>query len=54
MEARPAEQSAEDLTKLNQLNTVRAPAHLSMSDTGADAGSDPPVNPRKRKKASRA
>jgi hypothetical protein len=33
-----------------------AAAPLSMSDTGADAGSEPPAsnNPRKRKKASRA
>jgi hypothetical protein len=54
MEARPADQPAEDRMKFNSPNTIRAPAPPSMSDAGADAGSEPPVNPRKRKKASRA
>ncbi|OIW32492.1 hypothetical protein CONLIGDRAFT_271695 [Coniochaeta ligniaria NRRL 30616] len=54
MAAHPADQPAGDRTKFDPLNTIRPPAPPSMSDTGADAGSEPPVNPRKRKKASRA
>jgi len=54
MEARPADASAGDGTKFDALNTIRVPAPPSMSDTGADAGSEAPTNARKRKKASRA
>ncbi|KAJ9133774.1 Quinic acid utilization activator [Coniochaeta hoffmannii] len=54
MEARPADQSVADRMKSDPLDNLRAPAPPSMSDAGADAGSEAPVNPRKRKKASRA
>jgi hypothetical protein len=54
MPASPADQSAGDRIKFESLDDLRAPAPPSMSETGADAGSEVPVNPRKRKKASRA
>jgi len=54
MEARPADQSVADRMKSDPLDNLRAPAPPSMRDAGADAGSEAPVNPRKRKKASRA
>lgn len=52
MDANPADQMAGEV-KFAPLDSI-PPAPPSMSDTGADAGSEAPVNPRKRKKASRA
>ncbi|KAL1868968.1 hypothetical protein VTK73DRAFT_3429 [Phialemonium thermophilum] len=52
MEANAAETKSGD--QHMALGSAHPPPPPSVSDTGADAGSENPVNPRKRKKASRA